>query len=519
MRYFLILSFTMIALFGCASGNRKAHDKLKSQARAGDLAGAMATIKSDDFYPDKNSRLLKLMEESLLHHLQGNYYQAMLGFDQAKELSDQLFTASISKKVASAVVNSNADNYYGETYERSMIRFYQSLNHYSLSQEGNYEAYVVSERDAKGKILREKEMPAVKLTEQQKRFHLTASRSTLLEWNSLLDNYKSTSGGKPVYKDDLMAKIFGAFIHEQMGDAQNKAIALGLYKEAKNVLFRNYNILPTYNKKSDKFVKDFDKLALMNEDEVRKNYVEKTPSAPSLESFIDSQIVRLSNGNEQNSVFILLENNFISPKQVKKFDFPLPAPAVSPGGDFVAFCSNVLNAAAKAAPKIYFEMPEISAVPVIEDQMINIKDSTGKVVATKNLVTVNPLSDLARFTLAENALSNYAKVGTRVALKHVTALVAAYAVYKKSKGYGEALAAVAGSASYTAANKLIEASEEADLRSWSLLPSTYSLTAFSKLQPGNYTVEYLRKGVAAQNLGALVVTKADKPYLFKQRIY
>lgn len=517
----LILFSTLALLFvGCASRNREVHEKLRKEARAENFEAALEIIKSEDFFPDKSSRLLKMMEGSLVHHLSGNYYQAMLGLDMTKELSDELFTVSISKKIAASVMSDNVDNYYGETYERSMIRFYQAINHYSLFLKGEYEGYKVEEKDGDGKVIQTKDIPAKKLSDKERRFHLTAARSTLLEWNSLLDNYKSTSGGKPVYKDDLLAKIVGAFIHEQVGTAQDKNIALGLYREAKKVLFRNFNVLPTYNKKSEEFVKNFNQFGTMEEAEVLKKYVEKTPHYINLERFLDTQIARLGNTKRPNSVFVLIENSFISFKQAKKFEFPIPAssiPSTVPGGDFMSFAGKVLNAAANTAPKIYFEMPEIPFIPAVDEQVINIKDNSGKVVATKTLATLNPLTDLAHYTLSENAVSNYAKVGARVVAKHVAALVSAYLLYQKNKQSNETFAMMLAGGTYGAANKGIELSEQADLRSWSLLPHMYASTAF-ELKPGTYSVEYQHLDTV-QDLGVIKVSKSDQAILVKKRIY
>ncbi len=520
LRKLALLIFLGLIAVGCASRNREAHKKLKAEAQKADYEAALKLVKSDEFYPEENSKLLKLMEGSILYHMNGDYYQAMMLLDQTKDLSDKLFTVSISKKAASAIVNDNVDNYYGETYERSMIRFYQTLNHYSLFLKGEYESYKVENKDAEGKVLDVKEIPAKSLSAKERRFHLVAARSTLLEWNSLLDNYKATSGGKPIYKDDLLAKIFGAFIHEQMGSAQDKAIALGLFKEAKKVLFRNFNILPTYNKKSEEFVKNFDSFGTMNEAEVLKKYVEKTQHYINLETFIDSQIARLSNNKKPNSVFVLIENNFIASKQVKKFEFPIPVasiPASIPGGDFMSFAGKVLNAAAKSVPKIYFEMTEIPFIPAVNDQVINIKDKKGKIVVTKSLATLNPLSDLAHYTLAEDAISNYAKVGGRVVIKHVAALLSAYAIYKKNAATNETFAMLLAGGAYSAANKGIELSEQADLREWSMLPHMYSSTAF-ELAPGEYTVEY-KNQTKTEDLGTIKVTKSDQAIFVKRRIY
>ena len=516
-----ILSFSLLAflMIGCASRNREVHEKMKAEAKKGNFEAALNIVKSDDFYPDKTSRLLKLMEGSLLHHLNGNYYQAMLGFDLTKEVSDELFTVSISKKTASALINDNSDNYYGETFERSMIRFYQSLNHYLLFLKGEYEGFSVEEKDEDGKIITVKEVPSKILDNRERRFHLTAARSILLEWNSLLDNYKASSGGLPVYKDDLLAKVFGGFIHEQMGTTQDRNIALNLYREAKKVLLRNFGILPTYNKKNKEFVKSYDKFGTMEESQVLKKFVEKTPHYANLENFLDTQIARLSKTRKPNSVFVLIENDFISSKAVKKFEFPIPVksiPAANATADFMGFSARVLKATAGAVPKIYFEMPEIPYISAVDEQMIIVKDIEGKLVSSKSLVTLNPLTDLAHFTLSEDAIANYSKVGARVVAKHVAALVSAYAIYQKQKNTNETFAMLLASGAYGAANKGIELSERADLRSWTMLPHMYASTAF-ELKPGIYSVEYKHKEYV-QSLGQITIEKNGHTIFLKNRI-
>jgi hypothetical protein len=227
---FLSISF-LILLTSCATSGRKATEQLTVFVKANDLTNGLQLVKSDKFYPEERSRLLKLVELGTLQNLNHDYYQSLKTFEKAQELSDQLFTISISKKVSSSVLNDNLDNYYGEKYERSMIRFYQVLDHFLLSQNGVYEA--------NGNI------PAKTLDAKEKRFHLSAARSVLLEWNSLLENYKMTSGGVATYKDDLLAKIFGGFIHEQIGSVEDRGIALNLYKAGKTLLFRNLNLFST----------------------------------------------------------------------------------------------------------------------------------------------------------------------------------------------------------------------------------------------------------------------------------
>jgi hypothetical protein len=517
----LILLLCSSLLFSCAT-NRKSHEKLRKLVKAQKLDEAEKFVKSEKFFPEKESQLLKLLETGMVQHLNGNYYQSLQSFDKAKELSDKLYTVSISKKIKSALINSNTDNYYGEKYERSMIRFYQVLNHYALFYNGKYEKYDVFQKDGEGKKLQKKTIPAKDLSAKEKKFHLTAAKNVLLEWNSLLDNYKSISGGEVTYKDDLLAKVFGAFIHEQMGTRHDNRVALNLYKEAKKVLFRNFNMLETYNGKSEKFKSDFKKLPNMGKKKVELNYVEKTKFYSELEQYLNDRIKALKSGKKSN-VFVLIENDFITPKSFKKFDFPIPTEAipttVSNTQGFMGFAGRVLKASAGTIPKIYFEMPEVPYRPVTGSPTVVVKQD-GKVVAQKKFAVVNPLSNLATMTLNEDVMGIYTKVGARVATKHVVALATAYLIYEQNKDKGDFLAMTLATVSYAGANKAIEMSERADLRNWSLLPHNFRLTSLN-LAKGNYEI-FIKKVVGQkeveQSLGKVTVD-GKKTSLLKFRTY
>ena len=101
---------------------------------------ALKIVNNDDFFSEERSELLNKLEKGTTYYLKNDYFQAMQYFKEAREISDNLYTISIKKKLAS-ILNANLDNYYGEIYERSLLRFYESLIHYNLYQTGKYEAY------------------------------------------------------------------------------------------------------------------------------------------------------------------------------------------------------------------------------------------------------------------------------------------------------------------------------------------------------------------------------------------
>jgi hypothetical protein len=473
-----------LTLVGCATQNRQAYKKLRKNIQEKKIDSAIELVKSDKFYPEKRSKLLKLLELGNLHHIKGSYFQSLKSFDEAKELSDKLFTVSISKKALSAITNDNMDNYYGEIYERSIIRFYQALNHYMLYQGGKYESYSVTKKVKKDKktVVKTKVIKEVVLSKNQKRTHLAGARASLLEWNALLDNYTKMSRGETTYKFDLASRIFGAFIHEQMGTTTDRNIAIGLYKDAKKVLFRNYNLYPSFNGKYKKFTKDYKKLPKMSKKTINKKYVKKTKYAKNLLAYLDQRIKALK-ARKKNNVTIVMQQGYVSEKTAKFIHFPIPVGLLS-GGGMVAFAGKLLDSTRKTGPSITFELPQVAKKKIKKQVILVVKNEAGKVVKTTNAIIMNPISDIAYQTLDNKIGSTYAKIGARLVTKHVAAILAAHEIYKKQPNMAGQFAA---SVTYAAANKAIAASEQADLRFWSTLPHTLRMGSFS-LKPGNYSL-------------------------------
>jgi hypothetical protein len=83
----------------------------------------------------------------------------------------------------------------------------------------------------------------------------------------------------------------------------------------------------------------------------------------------------------------------------------------------------------------------------------------------------------------------------RVATKHLTAILAAYALYTGMKGQNNEnalFAKFAAMGSYVAATKAIAASERADTRAWATLPRALRVTDVN-LPAGRYQVGLARK--------------------------
>lgn len=506
-----LLCFAVLLLAGCA-GNQKEIIKYREMVQKKDYKSALVLMKGDSIYKDEESRLLKYLELGTLHLYSEEYYQALQYFDLARDLSDKLFTVSISKKVAGVIGNQSADNYYGERYERSLIRYYTILAHYNLYDKGVYEAYTDELRDEKGKITKSTPVASVTLDDAKKRFHLQAAKAVLLEWNSILEDFKKTTAGEVTYKDDLLAKFVGAVIHAKADTSSDKQIALGLYKESKNTVLKYYNSYQSFNTKYNDFNKDYKKLPELSPDTLMKNYVGSTPLNTAVLAYSDEKIKEMNKGDVDN-VYLVWHEGMIASKEIKKYEFPigLEAAAITVGtkADFVGFSKHALLIVESVVPKIQFEMPTVPYRPNNEDYKIIVKKN-GVVVTQKSGLLVDPLSEMAFYTMDSKATSDLIKVGTRVAAKHLVALGGAYLTYRNLREkMGDGFALISGTAAYNFASKGIAETEKADLRSWMTLPNQVRMNSF-KLPPGEYEFYAQNNGKPENLVGRFSVNSSEK---------
>src|SRR5690606_11210956 len=155
-------------------------------------------------------------------------------------------------------------------------------------------------------------------------------------------------------------------------------------------------------------------------------------------------------------------------------------------GSFV-FAHSVTKLAVTEAA-IEFELPMIENVPLVQRLAYFVLDEKGVVKKKGTFPVVSENGDIARVVLEEDVVSRYIKTGTRVATKHLVAIVAAMKVYQglnKGNNSGDFLAKTAAMATYVGASKGIAAMEKADIRAWNTLPQAFRMTEV-KLPPGKY---------------------------------
>lgn len=451
------LTASLLILFLTACGHTGSEHALLIEAvRNGDFEKAEQIAAKDDFYKDKPSLLVRYVELGSLHYIKGEYYQALQNFDKAHTLSKELYTTSVSKSVAAQVVGDGVSPYAGERYELSLLRFYQSLTHYHLSEQGFYESYTVKtdKKGPDGEIL-EKVIERKELTDSEKKRHFNAARASILDWNSLLTSYLNESGDKKIFKQDMLAKTYGAEIHDIYGSNGDKQIARQLYKDAQKLLNSVYADYDAYGTDQKKKLSEY-----------------ATHKGDDLTA---------SSAKKENVKFVL-QTGIITPKVAEKVDFNIPISAFLASGSK----SDTKDCLGMILPgqKIAFEIPSMAKPEKIKDYKLIIKDKDNKILTTKSMVLTAPVSETAYKEYQRQRGGTIAKKGARLTTKYVAAVVTACALYKRD----DLTSWLAAYTAFAASAKLIEASEYADVRYWGLLPHAVYQQSFA-LKPGTYTGE------------------------------
>lgn len=528
----------------CSSGHKELRQSVRDNFAKGDFDKTLDVLDSPDFSGGEEQKLLRLMEKANTHSAKGDYFQAVVNTEDAIELFKKMYNEKVSKAILSGITNDNFKDFYGEKFERSYLFFLASLNHLLLSQQGFKEEYKIKEN--KDKKIPEKVFPKIELKDNEKRLEVSAARANILAWDSFLNHIKNDNFGKEVFKDDLLAKTFGAFIHEAVGSRDDDQIAYLLFKRAKEILERNYNIYKNFNVKNTEFQKHYSDLMKSSSEQVDPAWILQTDWQKKLNEFLDYKILSLAkvirpaeyaqmikttklskelvdevtNQKGKTNLKVVIQEGMISPRigktiniglkgAVDAIEDPNTKKAVQFIGEFViaSFAAQTLGlvavgntvgedvvgmgvarvAANEAA--IEFEIPMVKEVDVKKIVTIDLIDKTGKIISSKEATMISPISDVAHESVKEEATSRYLKTGLRVAAKHVAAIFTAYNIYNLTKGkLGELLAKSAAVASYIGAAKVISMSEKADSRHFTTLPDTVRLTEFSAPE-GDYQLK------------------------------
>lgn len=479
------------ALIGCASKARKEHQAITDAFYSKNFAEGLELLEKSKL-KEKKSYLLYLMEKGSYLLEQKKYKEADLRFREGLELSEELYTKSIKDITASSVSNENASKFVGRVFERVMLLKLSNRALLNLDTKG----------ETKNKI-----------------------RANLKALDSLMQTELRQEKSKSLKSLVFASKVYGALMHDYLGTRRDKETALILLQNALKLT-------------SDKAQQKFIQLKIIKLSKVvRKRNVKK---------LIKQYGIKADEILDSNIKFVI-DSGAIAALEVKKVSLNLrsqidkikdPATkALVRGigvpiltyfmlgplglGSTTVYNDNVVvhtrhNVGEKIVEEVgvEYEIPFVKVNSDKRDSFIELVDAKEKKVR----LNLTPMINYDQVSMDNTELLNNqikSKKQTRIALKYLTAVIAAYKTYESltKSGNGDLFAKPAAYSQFLISQKAILASEAADTRHWGTLPKE-TLIADGNVPVGDYRVFLVTKKNDQETRQLLETIKFDESRSF-----
>lgn len=478
-----VIYFLCFFLFSCSTVHRAEQAVIRHLVLEGKRDDAITFLDKTEFKNQSHNKLLYFLEKSILEHDVGHYALSNDYLYQARQFLNE-HQKSISKSIASVVGSEYAKDYIGTSIERSIIPFYTALNFLELAM-------------------------ASDISFSEKRAKLFSARAAVLEWDIFFKNLKEEEK-ETLFQSDLLVKIFGAQVHEIIGDNTEKMIALDLYKDTWKLLSQYVYLFQSYNENFEECVKK----------SASKCNSKTTLHYQKLKDFVQGQITGLSHqlnrpldikfekkleASDVGNKKILLQVDLLSPMQAVSHYYPILT-TYMPVGPNRYFAHQTLGlsyyndpyynnpywfgtptfAVSTGTLAVSFEIPKFIHEPVKRfPEKIIFKDSSAKILSEASLVLAGPLEDFYQLNFQEKMKGLYPKIVTQLITKYASAITSALVVYNsftsknKNQMGQDFFARLAAQASFWGVVKGFEAFQKADTRYLSTLPKNIYLTSTS----------------------------------------
>lgn len=412
------LSFPALFIAACASPGGLTV-QLNQLTAGGQYEQAVAVVEGakQKNYGEKNA-LLYHLDRGMLLHLAGKWQESNVSFEEAKRLSKELFTKSVTNQAGTFLISDNIRPYAGEDFERAQIHLFSALNYLMLGQES--EALVES---------------------RQVDFFLTKLKTDL--------------GHKNVYTEDAFARYLMALLYEDQGDVNDAHVSYYKALEAYDRYAKDYGLGAPPDLVRDA-LRTAQTLGFSSErEEIEKRWggpAVKTP--PPWPKGSGEVVVLHYQGLPPRKV-----DSFFEISAVKGFIFVDAQRPVGQDAKDVETAKTVLRSVAAD------QMVRV-AFPSFEPSPYEVRGLTVRadgVEAGRDAVTVQDLGGIAVKSLKDRIARERAKAIARAVVKWtLTQKVSAKVEEKNGKGAGWLVKTLMQAAS--------SATEVADKRSWATLP-------------------------------------------------
>lgn len=500
-----LLSLILIFLVSCSSLTKRDQEKLKENFSVKDYSESLRHVRNSKLYTDKSNLILKLLEEGKILYNEGKYFLSSVKYEEVIDLIAKSYTKSITKEVLVSISSDRNGKYIPDLYEQSFIYLYQAMNFIMIAQKRVY-----------NRLNEKNEMIQVSLTSGEAKQYRSRARAMMLAWDSFNKDTKRTLNIKKPLLSEIVMNRFAAKIHLGFQTKKESLIALNLLKDAyrklqkakKDNLLQDYpydiamedvgitigNLtkkyqpwrLKAYSKAYGFDVKKVkassSKNSILLEYKVKKS-LKSTPFSYTLNSAIKS----MDDGPTKdalNAIGVPLLTYFATGTLGLGY-------VHSTGNTYVHIANSPLDQLAGEVG-IEFYLPTYE-YRKINSQLKLVLKKKEEILIEKFTIPFAPVDLISLEMNKAKVEKSYHKLGVRIGVKYLAALMAAYGTYKSLNDQENGFAATIAMGQYVLSSKAIMESEQADIRYWVTLPSQlYDIEL--DIAAGEYILELYSKG-------------------------
>ncbi len=539
----LLLGALAFLSAACSSTTQNLRLSARDDFIQADFAGAEKDLYKPEIVGDEKGRILTLLDLGLAAHYAGQYEKSNVFLFKAKAAARELYTQSTMEDAASLLFSDNAKSYPGMEYELSLLHYYTTLNFLFLAQSEKIPAWEILEmREGDSVRFPGEKHEERNLSNRDRAKFRGQSRSELLAWNAFLQEVRQRNRGEPYYKDDLLNKVFAAYVHQSMDTAQDRNIAQILLKDADRLMVRAYCAYPSFNKKWEAYVDDYSRFESLGDAAVSEKYVDPT----ALYAVTKKEITE---DGKKGNIYFLVESQEVPIKKEKKYVIGMSTVMngiqdpylrqqieqigvhvlleMAPKFGLAFFGAAMVGGATGDNPKYVsqavdsaigfeFKLPVMEAPPFQEAETLRFTSEKGEEKIFP-LALLSPVADIAKLNVNRRADAIAMRTGLRVGIKYMAALIPAILTYRRMQNSPEFLRLAAATGVWIVGKKAVDASEKPDLREWGLLPYAISGAKLS-LVPGKYKVA-LEESPTGKRIELGEVSITAEPRTFRARVF
>lgn len=129
-----LMVLSLVIVLSACGPNINHYRKIDEYLISQDYESALAIQRQGKQDYSKRDRVLYYLDEGLLAHYAGHYEESNSSLQKAERIMADLYTRSVSKELATILVNDTVNDYRGEDFEAALVNLFSALNYFQLGQ-------------------------------------------------------------------------------------------------------------------------------------------------------------------------------------------------------------------------------------------------------------------------------------------------------------------------------------------------------------------------------------------------